>query len=31
MNTASAPASDGQLPETAGGKHAEVEENVAKE
>jgi len=31
MNTASAPASDGQLPETAGGKHAEVEESVGKE
>jgi predicted molibdopterin-dependent oxidoreductase YjgC len=31
MNTASAPASDGQLPETAGGKHAEVEENLGKE
>src|SRR5215211_6102851 len=30
-NTASAPASDGQLPETAGGTDAEVEEIVGKE
>jgi predicted molibdopterin-dependent oxidoreductase YjgC len=30
-NTASAPASDGQLPETAGGRDAEVEESVGKE
>ena len=31
VNTASAPASDGQLPETAGGRDAEVEESVGKE
>jgi ferredoxin-nitrate reductase len=30
-NTASAPASDGQVPETAGGRDAEVEETVRKE
>src|SRR5829696_7630201 len=30
-NTASAPASDGQLPATAGGRDAEVEESVGKE
>jgi ferredoxin-nitrate reductase len=30
-NTASAPASDGQLPETAGGRDAEAEESVGKE
>ena len=31
MNTASAPASDSQLPETAGGRDAELEESVGKE
>jgi hypothetical protein len=30
-NTASAPAFDGQLPETAGGSEAEVEESVGME